>query len=94
MVTGQDHHQGLLYEKTKRQLWHASFPSKKGRIDFSFRKAVRKLERYTRHLSHPTVMSGEQVCVSATVCASSSVSTSLDPELMKAYAVDFCGTKI
>ena len=30
---------------------------------------------------------------SATASASSSASYNLDPELVKAYAVDFCGTK-
>src|SRR5260370_9729578 len=41
VVTRQDHNQGLLDEKTKRQLWHSSFPPKKVRIDFSFPQAVR-----------------------------------------------------
>src|SRR5580658_3729549 len=42
VITGQDHHQRLLDEKTERQPWHSLFPSKKSCIDFSFRKTVRK----------------------------------------------------
>src|SRR5258708_30841255 len=42
VVTRHDHYQGLLDERTERQVWRLFFLSKKGRIDFSFRKAVRK----------------------------------------------------
>src|SRR4029077_16435853 len=42
VVIRQDHHQRLLDEKTERQPWETSFPSKKSCVDFSFRKAVRK----------------------------------------------------
>src|ERR1700733_10663020 len=42
VVTWQDHHQGLLYEKTERQPRHALLPSKKSGVDFSFRKSLRK----------------------------------------------------
>jgi NAD(P)-dependent dehydrogenase (short-subunit alcohol dehydrogenase family) len=47
VVNGQNHHQGLLDENTVGQLWHAFFPPKKGRIDFSFRQAVTGIGRAT-----------------------------------------------
>src|SRR5229473_2159612 len=42
VVTRQDHDQGLLDEKAERQVWRPLFPAKKGRIDFSLRKPIRK----------------------------------------------------
>src|ERR1700682_3564339 len=41
----QDHHQGLLDEKTERQVWQPSFPSKKSCIDGSLHKGTRELRR-------------------------------------------------
>ena len=52
VVTRQNHHQGLLDEKTVRQLWHTSFPPKKRGIDFSFRKAVREQWRVLTRYHH------------------------------------------
>src|SRR5690348_3035918 len=45
VIARQDHHQGLLDEKTERQVWQPLLPSKKSHIELSFRKAIRKQRR-------------------------------------------------
>jgi serine/threonine-protein kinase RsbW len=55
VVTRQDHHQRLLDEEAKRQLWHASFPTKNGRIDFPFRKVLREQRRVLTRYHHVDV---------------------------------------
>jgi hypothetical protein len=53
VVTGQDYHQGLFDEKTERQVWHPSFPSKKSCIDCSLQKCIREQRRVlTRNHFH------------------------------------------
>src|ERR1043166_1527591 len=55
MVTRQDHHQGLLDEKTERQVWHSSFPSKKSCIDGPFQKCIREQRRVLTRYHHVDV---------------------------------------
>src|SRR5579872_5808066 len=55
MVTRQNHHQRLLDENTVSKLWHTTFPSKKRRIDFPFRQAVRKQRRVLARYHHVDV---------------------------------------
>src|SRR5882724_11778682 len=55
VVTRQDHHQGLLDEKTERQVWQPSFPSKKSCIDGSLYKGTRELRRVLTRNHHVDV---------------------------------------
>src|SRR5580692_8584393 len=55
VVARQNHHQGLLDENPVRQLWHPSFPSKKGSIDFSLRKPIRQQGRVLARYHHVDV---------------------------------------
>src|SRR5438445_5175915 len=55
VVTRQDHHQGLLDEKTERQVWHPSFPSKKSGIDCSLQKCIREQRRVLTRNHHVDV---------------------------------------
>src|ERR1700682_1210360 len=55
VVTGQDHHQGLLDKKTERQVWQPSFPSKKSCIDGSLRQGTRELWRVLTRNHHVDV---------------------------------------
>src|SRR5713226_7942480 len=55
VVTRQDHHQGLLDEKTERQVRQPSFPSKKSCIDCSLQKVIREPRRVLTRYHHVDV---------------------------------------
>ena len=52
VVARQHHHQRLLDEKAVRQVWHPVFPSKKSRIELSFRKGIGEQRRVLTGYHH------------------------------------------
>src|SRR5882762_10093403 len=55
VVARQDHHQGLLDQKTERQIGNSFFPSKKTSIDGSLHKGTRELRRVLTRNHHVDV---------------------------------------
>src|ERR1700745_3402790 len=55
VVAGQEHKQGLLDEKTERQLWEPLFPSKKSCINGPFQKGIRECWRVLTRNRHVDV---------------------------------------
>src|SRR5204863_1926745 len=55
VVARQDHYQWFFNEKTKRQVWHPSFPSKKSCIDGSLHQGTCELRRVLTRNHHVDV---------------------------------------
>src|SRR4029077_8696159 len=55
VITGQDHHQGLLDERTECQLWHALLTPKESCIDVSLHNGISELRRVLTRYHHVDV---------------------------------------